>query len=94
MKMCIITPSKALKVEKEDYNKVSIFDYTKKWPPLGKYWFQNQIAIIYAQGEIQSGEGDVNTIGEGSMRRSLQEARKTKMLKLLYFVLEEVLHQI
>jgi protease-4 len=24
---------------------------------------KNQIAIIYAQGEIQSGEGDVNTIG-------------------------------
>jgi protease-4 len=28
--------------------------------------------------EIQSGEGDVNTIGEGSMRRSLQEARKQR----------------
>jgi hypothetical protein len=38
MKMCIITPSKkALKKKEEDYNKVSIFDYTKKIPPLGKY---------------------------------------------------------
>jgi protease-4 len=30
------------------------------------------------KGEIMGGEGDVNVIGEGSMRRSLQEARKTK----------------
>jgi ClpP class serine protease len=35
---------------------------------------KDQIAIIYAQG---GGEGDVNA--EGSMRRSLQEARKIKM---------------
>jgi ClpP class serine protease len=38
----------------------------------------NEIAIIYAQGEIMGGEGDVTVIGEGSMRRSLQEARNTK----------------
>jgi protease-4 len=43
---------------------------------------KNQIAIIYAQGEIQSGEGDVNTI-EGSMRRSLQEARRNKDVKAI-----------
>jgi protease-4 len=34
-------------------------------------------------GEIQSGEGDVNTIGEGSMRRSLQEARRNKDVKAI-----------
>jgi protease-4 len=33
--------------------------------------------------EIQSGEGDVNTIGEGSMRRSLQEARRNKDVKAI-----------
>jgi protease-4 len=54
MKMYHNAIKKALKVEKEkDYNKVSIFDYTKKWPPLGKYWFQNQIAIIYAQEKFK-----------------------------------------
>jgi protease-4 len=35
------------------------------------------------QGEIQSGEGDVNTIGEGSMRRSLQDARRNKDVKAI-----------
>jgi protease-4 len=37
--------------------------------------------------EIMGGEGDVTVIGEGSMRRSLQEARKIKMLKPLSSVL-------
>ncbi|PKH66346.1 signal peptide peptidase SppA [Flavobacterium sp. ALD4] len=76
---------KALKVAKdEDYNKVSIFDYTKKMTTTGvSIDSKNQIAIIYAQGEIQSGEGDVNTIGEGSMRRSLQEARRNKDVKAI-----------
>jgi protease-4 len=43
----------------------------------------DQIAIIYAQGEIAGGEGDVNVIGEGSMRRSLQEARKNEDVKAI-----------
>jgi protease-4 len=46
---------------------------------------KNQIAIIYAQGEIR-GEGDVNTI-EGSCVVLLEVQEETKMLKLLYFVL-------
>lgn len=76
---------KALKVDKDDdYNKVSILEYTKKILTTSKSsGSSNQIAIIYAQGEIQSGEGDVNTIGEGSMRRSLQEAREDKNIKAI-----------
>ncbi|MBE0392971.1 signal peptide peptidase SppA [Flavobacterium sp. PL002] len=76
---------KALKVDKDkDYNKVSILEYTKKILTTSKSSeSSNQIAIIYAQGEIQSGEGDVNTIGEGSMRRSLQEAREDKNIKAI-----------
>ncbi|MFT6743272.1 MAG: protease-4 [Paraglaciecola sp.] len=76
---------KALKVDKgDDYNKISIFDYTKKMMTTSKIIeAKDEIAIIYAQGEIQSGEGDVNTIGEGSMRRSLQEARKNKNVKAI-----------
>ncbi|MFV5691543.1 signal peptide peptidase SppA [Flavobacterium sp. LT1R49] len=74
-----------LKVEKdEDYNKVSILDYAKKVAATSKNTDANdKIAIIYAQGEIRSGEGDVDVIGEGSMRRSLQEARKDKNIKAI-----------
>jgi protease-4 len=76
---------KALKIETdEDYNKVSISDYAQKIGTTAiTTGSDNQIAVIYAQGEIQSGEGDVNVIGEGSMRRSLQEARKNKDIKAI-----------
>lgn len=73
----------SLKVEKDtDYNKVSISDYTQKITTTAKSSSSDdKIAVIYAQGEIQSGEGDVTVIGEGSMRRSFQEARKNKNIK-------------
>jgi protease-4 len=76
---------KALKVDKdEDYNKISISDYTQNHVTTALAdTSSDQIAIIYAQGEIGSGEGDVNTIGEGSMRRSLQEARKNDDVKAI-----------
>ncbi|MBY0487890.1 MAG: signal peptide peptidase SppA [Flavobacteriaceae bacterium] len=75
----------ALKVDQdEDYNKVSIADYADKIATSNiNFEAKDKIAIIYAQGEIASGEGDVNVIGEGSMRRSLQEARKDKNVKAI-----------
>lgn len=77
---------KALKVTgDDDYNKISISDYTQNiiTTAISSDSSSDQIAIIYAQGEIQSGEGDVTVIGEGSMRRSLQEARKNKDVKAI-----------
>jgi protease-4 len=77
---------KALKVTgDDDYNKISISDYTQNiiTTAMSSDTSGDQIAIIYAQGEIQSGEGDVTVIGEGSMRRSLQEARKNKDVKAI-----------
>lgn len=76
---------KALHVKKEDnYNKISVLDYTRNFNSTANIIpSKEQIAVIYAQGEIRNGEGDVNTIGEGSMRRSLQEARKNKNIKAI-----------
>ena len=76
---------KALKVDSdEDYNKIDIKDYADN---VAKTVKENsstdKIAIIYAQGEIGNGEGDLNIIGEGSMRRSLQEARKNENIKAI-----------
>lgn len=75
---------KALKVTgDDDYNKISIDDYTQNNITTAlTNTATDQIAIIYAQGEI-GGEGDVNEIGEGSMRRSLQEARKNEDVKAI-----------
>ncbi|WP_396167519.1 signal peptide peptidase SppA [Flavobacterium sp.] len=76
---------KALQVTAdEDYNKVDIKDYAEEVATSNiDLTSKDVIAIIYAQGEIGSGEGDVNEIGEGSMRRSLQEARKNKDVKAI-----------
>lgn len=75
---------KKLKVDSdEDYNKLSIVDYAQKVATTSKSTASDKIAVIYAQGEIMGGEGDVNTIGEGSMNRSLSEARKDKNVKAI-----------
>ncbi len=68
----------------EKYNKVSIRDYAENIARTASdYLATDKIALIYAQGEITSGEGDVNTIGEGSIRRSLQQARKDSAVKAI-----------
>jgi protease-4 len=68
----------------EDYNQVDIKEYAEDVATSNiDLYTKDVIAIIYAQGEIGSGEGDVNEIGEGSMRRSLQEARKNKNVKAI-----------
>lgn len=76
---------KALKVEKdEDYKKIDIADYTLHNNSSSKEAsVENRIAVIYAQGEIRSGEGDVNYIGEKSMNRALKEARDNKNIKAI-----------
>jgi len=66
----------------EDYNSVLILDYAENVATSFKEnMSKNKIAIIYAQGEIGNGEGDLNVVGEISMRRSLQAARKDKKIK-------------
>jgi len=74
-----------LKVDKkEKYNIVSITDYAKKAAStVEDYSKDDIIAVIYAQGEIAGGEGDVNVIGEGSIKRSLEEARKDDDVKAI-----------
>ncbi len=76
---------KALHIDSDkNYGSVSIADYSEKIATSTiNFEAKDKIAIIYAQGEIGNGEGDVNVIGEGSMRRSLQEARKDKNVKAI-----------
>jgi protease-4 len=76
---------KALHINSDkNYNSVSIADYAEKIATSTiNFDAKDKIAIIYAQGEIGNGEGDVTVIGEGSMRRSLQVARKDKNVKAI-----------
>lgn len=76
---------KALKVKKdEDYNKVDILDYVKTAELSNMLAGGDDIiAVVYAQGEILGGEGDVNIIGEEAMRQSLKKAREDKKVKAI-----------
>jgi protease-4 len=76
---------KLLKVDAdEDYESIKIEDYTENVATSTvNLDASDKIAIVYAQGEIASGEGDVNVIGEGSMRRALKEAREDEDVKAI-----------
>lgn len=68
----------------EDYNTVDIKDYAANVAiAIKSKKEKNKIAIIYAQGEIRDGEGDVRTIGEGYVKQSLQDAVKDENVKAI-----------
>jgi protease-4 len=72
-----------LKVTKEDdIESISITDYVSNFSNKSEdYTKDDIIAVIYAQGDINGGEGDVDYIGEGSINRSLKEAREDDNVK-------------
>ncbi len=72
-----------LKVAKdEEIAAVSISDYVTTTALQTEDFTKDDIvAVIYAQGEINGGEGDVDYIGEGSINRSLKEAREDEDVK-------------
>jgi len=76
---------KALQLKKnEDYNTINISDYatnigiSSKTKKIG-----DKIAVIYAQGQIIDGEGNAQNIGEGYVKKSLQDAVKNKDIKAI-----------
>ncbi len=76
---------KALKVKKnEDYNSVDILDYVSvtAFDDLLSA-AKDDIAIIYAQGEITGGEGGLTTIGEDPMRESFKAALEDENVKAI-----------
>ncbi len=44
---------------------------------------KDKIAVIYANGEIQSGEGDDNTIGSETLAEAIAQARKDEKVKAI-----------
>ena len=76
---------KALKVKKnEDYNSVDILDYVQA-TAANKYTTgaSDVIAVIYAQGDITGGEGDVDVIGEKSIRKAFKAALEDDAVKAI-----------
>lgn len=76
---------KALKVKKdEDYNSVDILDYVSA-TALNDLLSdaKDDIAIIYAQGEITGGEGGLTNVGEDPMRESFKAALEDDAVKAI-----------
>lgn len=75
---------KALAVDQsKEYNKIDILEYIKAGGASTKKASSDQIAVIYAQGQILSGEGNVSFIGEGSVNRALKKARENDKVKVI-----------
>ncbi|WP_267740761.1 signal peptide peptidase SppA [Myroides injenensis] len=66
----------------KEYNKIKILEYAKDAVNQAASK-GDEIAVIYAQGQILSGEGNVNYIGEGSINRALRKARKNDKVKAI-----------
>ncbi|MES2134167.1 MAG: signal peptide peptidase SppA [Bacteroidota bacterium] len=67
--------------EKEKINFVSLENYTKSLNTINNS--KNKIAIIYASGEINSGEGDENSIGSESLAKAIRDARQDDDVKAI-----------
>ena len=78
---------KKLNINKDDeYETVDIYDYaehTSKKIKTNTYKIKDEIAIIYAQGQIMYGEGDESTIGQGIINKSLKKAREDDDVKAI-----------
>jgi protease-4 len=70
--------------EKDDIESVSIGKYTKA--EVGeKNTSRNKIAVIYAIGEISSGEGSETSIGSESLSKEIRKAREDEKIKAIVF---------
>lgn len=64
-------------------NSVSIADYTNAKEAKKKEFTKDKIAVIYAVGEIESGEGDDEKIGSERISKAIREARLDEKVKAI-----------
>ncbi|NJX16314.1 signal peptide peptidase SppA [Tamlana crocina] len=65
----------------EELPSVTIRDYARFAANKVNRYKKDKIAVIYAEGDIIYGEGDENAIGQGTMGKSLVEAREDDNVK-------------
>ena len=68
----------------KDINFISINKYAQTLKPKSRK-IKEKIAVIYAVGEIQSGEGDDETIGSDRIAKAIRAARKDSTIKAIVF---------
>ncbi len=62
-------------------NKITLKDYIATGKGRIKSTASDKIAIVYAQGEIRYGEGDIDYIGQGKIIEALKKVRKDDKIK-------------
>lgn len=75
----------AMKVDHpDDIERITIADYAiHTTDKLRGKTSKNRIAVIYAEGDIIYGEGDENSVGQGTMGMALKEAREDDKVKAI-----------
>ncbi|WP_298496504.1 signal peptide peptidase SppA [uncultured Algibacter sp.] len=66
---------------KKDLNIVPIADYAIHADKKINNFNKNRIAVIYAEGDIIYGEGELGRVGQGTINASLQKARNDNKIK-------------
>ncbi|HEY4326236.1 MAG TPA: signal peptide peptidase SppA [Mucilaginibacter sp.] len=74
--------------KKQDLKTVDLSDYTNSVPEKdddNKKTSKNRIAIVYASGEINGGDGDENSIGSDKISKALRKVRLDDNVKAVVF---------
>jgi len=74
---------KSSKAEDEDLEFINVSKYSKTAYYKTKETAKDRIAVIYANGEIEGGEGDDSYIGEENITKALIKAREDKKVKAI-----------
>lgn len=75
---------KTNKADKDELNLLAISSYTKAPAPAAKSpRSRNKIAVVYANGQIMSGEGSDRIIGSDRIANAIQQARKDTTVKAI-----------
>ena len=63
--------------------KISLKEYANVLVTKKKNFSKDKIAVIFAQGAINSGEGDNKNIGSETTSKAIRKARKDKKIKAI-----------
>ncbi|MGC6469970.1 MAG: signal peptide peptidase SppA [Flavobacteriales bacterium] len=78
------TLKKLIQVQPDDkVTKVSLKEYASVGVNTGKKYSKDKIAIIYAQGTINSGKGDNQSIGSETTSKAIRKARKDDKIQAI-----------
>jgi protease-4 len=81
-----IIKSKLGVASEDDYEEINIYDYAKHTATKNRskqIKIKDNIAVIYAQGQIMYGEGDEKQIGQGVINKALKIAREDDKVKAI-----------